>query len=449
MFFLHRKSSPLKDLREHAAALQHHARKVWNYKRDLLNATDTAEFNAARHHLATLTTTPDPDPGELRAALATLDATLSRHGGTTYPAKLIPEWVELIIVATLIACAIRTFFLQPFRIPTNSMYPTYHGMTTQTYPLDSDGPSLPARAWRKLTLLSTRVEARTPTPGEVLIPLAPNGTPARLPDGLDNGILGTGLMREPTDTYQLLVTTPSAPPARIPISVPKEFNLQSALLKTYFPDEAQLPIGESERWSALLHNARERGDLRETATGQYYLRTRRNIPANGRILNFDILKGDMVLVDRLSYHFTRPKIGDPFVFATKNIPGLNRAGQPQDLYYIKRLVGRPGDTLQVTPPQLLLNGAPIDGKPAFAKNNAALTREDYFGYQPTVGTGNAPHEKPLHTPLKVEPHTYYAMGDNSGNSYDSRGWGLVPEKEIIGRGLLILHPFTTRWGLAQ
>lgn len=449
MFFFHRKSSPLKELREHTDALLHHSRKVWNYRRDTMSVQDARDFNAARHHLATLSSDPDTGQESLHAALAALDARMVRHGGTTYPSKLIPEWVELIIVATIIACAIRSFFLQPFRIPTNSMYPTYHGMTTQAYALDSDGPSLPARAWRKLTLLSSRVEARTPISGEVLIPLTHNGAPARLPDGVDGGILGTGLMREPTDTYYLLVADTPGTPARIPISVPKEFNFQSAILKTYFPNESGLPIGEGERWSALLLNARERGDLREASSGQYYLRTRKNVPANARVINFDVLKGDMVLVDRISYHFVRPKIGDPFVFATKNIPGLNRGGNPQDLYYIKRLVGRPGDTLQVVPPKLLLNGVPIDGKSAFSKNNTAHTQEEYFGYQAAAGNGHNPYEKPLNTPVTVEPHTYYAMGDNSGNSYDSRGWGLVPEKEIIGRGFLILHPFTRRWGLAE
>ncbi|NBP90314.1 MAG: 2-succinyl-5-enolpyruvyl-6-hydroxy-3-cyclohexene-1-carboxylic-acid synthase, partial [Opitutae bacterium] len=44
---------------------------------------------------------------------------------------------------------------------------------------------------------------------------------------------------------------------------------------------------------------------------------------------------------------------------------------------------------------------------------------------------------------------YYALGDNSANSYDSRGWGEVPEKDVVGRPLVILHPFGPRWGWAK
>ncbi|NDD71217.1 S26 family signal peptidase, partial [bacterium] len=43
----------------------------------------------------------------------------------------------------------------------------------------------------------------------------------------------------------------------------------------------------------------------------------------------------------------------------------------------------------------------------------------------------------------------YALGDNSANSYDSRGWGEVPEKDVVGRPLVILHPFGPRWGWAK
>jgi signal peptidase I len=62
----------------------------------------------------------------------------------------------------------------------------------------------------------------------------------------------------------------------------------------------------------------------------------------------------MLFVNRMSYHFSFPKVGDPFVFRTRTIEGLRH----DDKYFIKRLVGLPGDVLQVEGATLYRNGAP-------------------------------------------------------------------------------------------
>jgi signal peptidase I len=51
--------------------------------------------------------------------------------------------------------------------------------------------------------------------------------------------------------------------------------------------------------------------------------------------------------------------------------------------------------------------------------------------------------------LDVPEHSYFAMGDNSPRSKDSRMWGFVPEKDVVGRPLFIYYPLTKRWGLAH
>ena len=51
--------------------------------------------------------------------------------------------------------------------------------------------------------------------------------------------------------------------------------------------------------------------------------------------------------------------------------------------------------------------------------------------------------------LTVPPHGYFALGDNSYNSYDSRWWGPVPEENLVGRGLLVYWPFYPHWGLIR
>jgi len=455
--FLFFKKDPLKEQRETAAALLRQARKVWNYRRDAFSPAETVRFETARARLASLLDGEPPAPApsvkfsedtsEARedalvaafdAANNELHAVLCALGGKIYPQRTLVEWVELVVIATFIACTLRSFFLQPFKIPTNSMYPTYHGMTAEVWPLDSDGPSGIAHAWRTFRLMATRVEARTNVAGEVLVPLDANFAPQKLDETLDDGWFGTGFRKGPVDQFCLNVGTGTEVRLRVPV----EFVIQGALLKTYFPTEAVLPVDDNKRWSAVIHKALRNGDIIE-ADGRRFLRTRKNVAAGGRVANFDVITGDLVLVDRVSYNFTRPSAGDPFVFATRDIPGIGA-----DFYYIKRLVGEPGDTLRVQSPVLLRNNAPITGKPAFDKNNTRRTDLEYYGYYSNAGDLSL-HAKPLRSDVKIPDAMYFAMGDNSGNSADSRAWGFVPEKAIVGRAFLILYPFDRHWGLAE
>jgi signal peptidase I len=163
------------------------------------------------------------------------------------------------------------------------------------------------------------------------------------------------------------------------------------------------------------------------------------------ILRFDLLTGDQLFVDRVSYHFVRPKVGQGFVFRTGNIPGI--ADAYGDQYYIKRLVGTPGDTLQLQEPVLWRNGKPIEGADAFEKN--ARREGKYAGYFNGSAAGRANYLLSPAEKLTVPPHSYFAMGDNSGNSLDSRYWGFVPARDVAGRPLFIYYPFTRRWGPAR
>jgi signal peptidase I len=49
----------------------------------------------------------------------------------------------------------------------------------------------------------------------------------------------------------------------------------------------------------------------------------------------------------------------------------------------------------------------------------------------------------------IPPRGYFAMGDNSYNSYDSRYWGPVPEENVVGRGLFVYWPFGRHWGIIR
>ena len=80
-------------------------------------------------------------------------------------------------------------------------------------------------------------------------------------------------------------------------------------------------------------------------------------------------------------------------------------------------------------------------------NSQRATSLNYYGYLADIG--NFGYSIPLTSEYQVTAGHYYALGDNSANSYDSRGWGEVPEKDVVGRPLVILHPFGPRWGWAK
>ncbi len=102
-----------------------------------------------------------------------------------------------------------------------------------------------------------------------------------------------------------------------------------------------------------------------------------------------------------------------------------------DTAYIKRVIGLPGDTLEVKPGQ----GVFIDGhllkEPYKTGVSQICTFIDYCG------------------PIQVPPHSYFMMGDNRNHSADSRYWGFMPENRVIGRAIFRFYPFDNRMGVFQ
>ena len=116
----------------------------------------------------------------------------------------------------------------------------------------------------------------------------------------------------------------------------------------------------------------------------YWLSVGKTVKKGEKILSFDILTGDLLFVDRITYNFFPPKVGQGFVFKTDNIHSQymekpQGSGNQVKQYYIKRLVGTPGDVLEVKSPVLTSNGQPITGAAAFDKN--ARREGLYRGYE--------------------------------------------------------------------
>lgn len=123
---------------------------------------------------------------------------------------------------------------------------------------------------------------------------------------------------------------------------------------------------------------------------------------------------DYLIIDELSYRFHEPKRGDVIVFH----PPVDSA-----TYYIKRVIGVPGDTVTIANSVVsITNAEHPDGvvitEPYITKDLAG------DNYSVTVTDGH-----------------YFTMGDNRPASFDSRKWGLLPKEKIIGRVFLRLYPF--------
>lgn len=429
MLFSGKKSD--KALRRRAENLVLAAGKVYRYRGDLFSKEEQQRFSADLEAVKNALQDPNVESGLGEKADA-LAATLATLGGTLFPVKKIPEWVEIIVVAAILAGGIRAFFIQPFKIPTNSMFPTYNGMTAE---ICTGKESFLEKWGERIFRSASFYDVVSPSDGEVLIPLRRESSSQGYVLFPPESASGTNPLSPGQEVHRLVVGG-----SIVPVAVPRDFSFSSILQKAFFPESEKMEIPEVARWREIFRNA----EVTFLPDGTPVLRTGKFVKRGEKILDFKILGGDMVLVERFSYHFFEPELGDPFVFRTWNIPGLNYIEQ----YYIKRLSGKAEDVLRVSDGKLLLNGAPATFADAVIANNTPKPQEKYYGYLPTSGTPGV-HSWPLSRDFRVPGGYFYALGDNSSASYDSRGWGGVPADEVVGSALFILYPFSARWGLAE
>lgn len=133
---------------------------------------------------------------------------------------------------------------------------------------------------------------------------------------------------------------------------------------------------------------------------------------------------DRLVIEKLSYLFQEPQRGDIVVFwpPSEIVPD----GQQRDAF-IKRIVGLPGDTIEVTEGTVLVNDTPLD--------------ESYIQAPPD-------YEQ---IPITIPEDSYFVLGDNRNASYDSHAWDIskpfVPEDQIIGKAVVRFWPLTRLGGL--
>jgi signal peptidase I len=423
-------SSKEKGARAAAGRCLEAADKVWNFRRDLLSEAQSRELLQQADKLRGLLKA-DAGAGQLTAATASLEAMVRRMGGSIYPTSALSENVEFVLVVAIVILGFRTFFVQNFKIPTNSMWPTYNGMTPQVFQRPADEPGPLKEAVRILTVGAWPHRLNAPVDGEVLIPLGASGSLGYLHSV---PVAGHSWLVLPAKMRECMLLVGNQP---VKVQLPVDFDFDWAVYERFFAGGGRY---NHDTLAAAIRAKYSSGDyVDQDVDGERLrcIRTGLHVRAGERMFAFDELSGDMVAVDRISYNFVRPRVGSGFVFSTGKIPGI--ANLYGDMYYIKRLVGVPGDTLEVKGTTLYRDGAPIEGSEAFDANARRLGK--YPGY---VASGLLEPGSTVH----VEPGTFFAMGDNSPNSADGRVWGFVPAKEVIGRPLFTYYPIA-RWGFAR
>ena len=372
-----------------ATALRKHVLKILNHQRDILapQAVEAVQAAMVSCQQAVQDTADD-------AALETQMENLEKAANKwlkPYPNAAWRENVEVLLVALSVAMGIRTFFLQPFKIPTGSMQPTLYGVTS-------------------VNLI--------------------NNPAFKIPTGLTRvrewfeGVSYIHLVAKNDGTLDRVQA-----PIRLLI-----FNILQTLVvggqnyTIWFPPDYGAPPS-----GTLENRANLQVGSSSFTNGQDIVRLRVNA-------------GDHLFVDRLTYNFRVPKRGETIVFETRGIEGL-----PQDQFYIKRLVALGGERVQIGEDRhLVIDGKRLDAatphfENVYSFNPKLPPRESHFS-----GHVNLPYLAPQFQDrpegVLVATNHFMVMGDNTMNSLDSRAWGGFPSSNVIGKSFFVYWPITDRFG---
>ena len=412
-----------------AVAMRKHVHRLLSAQRDILAPPAIENIKRALVDLSTALNS-GAKGGALKKEMAKLEEAANKWL-KPYPNATWRENIEVLLVALAVAMGIRTFFLQPFKIPTGSMQPTLYGVNSE--------PDF-SRAVGEVDYINrTGLTLNEPEQARL------RGEAARLETIQKAIVIPTGWDRVKAwlhgDSY-------------IHFVAPTDGNVE-----TIFPLKKFLifDLWQSFTFAGVKHTIWFPPDFGESdlyhRAGLFPGRTYHQ---GDDVIKIRVSAGDHLFVNRLTYNFRKPERGEIIVFETKGIEGL-----PQDQFYIKRMVVKPGDRVSIGDDRhLVINSQRLDASTPHFKN--------VYGFKP----GTPPHESqysghlngtvahqfnylpPNLAPLFPDEQTvfnndgdaYMVMGDNTCNSSDSRTWGTLPARNIIGKSFFVYWPITSRFG---
>jgi len=375
-------------------------------QRDILASGEMEKIKVARDELRGAVRNSQPRQ-EIRAKMDNMEK-VANNNFRPYPSAAWRENIEVLLVAIAVAMGIRTFFVQPFKIPTGSMQPTLYGITsTPDYTPRASTPEPPAEP-----------DFEVPNPIVRFLKFWYAGVSyTHIKARRDGRFAGDG------------------PPKRFLL-----FNLYQSF-------RLQTPSGEFDNYHVWFptDNLFVRAGL---STPYGY--NPRVFKAGEDIMKIKVISGDHLFVDRMSYNFRRPKLGEIIVFETR---GIRHPSMPQDQFYIKRMVAMGGNKVQIgNDRHLRLDGKRLDtNTPHFERiysfpPDRPPMDSVYSGHlNETVarqyGMSLAALFETENDVFTVQPDHYIVMGDNTVNSSDSRTWGDFPQQNVIGKSFLVYWPF--------
>jgi signal peptidase I len=322
-----------------------------------------------------------------------------------------PVWranVELVLVALAMVLGLGAFFVQPFKIPTGSMQPTLFGVASANL-LQRKSPPVPTGLARVREWLAgvSYVHARAPA---------------------------DGLVERVGPVWRVLA-----------LNLRQSFWIGGVEQVVWFPPD----VGGRRHGIAPLiwHPGQQPGHFYHQGED---------------VINLRRQNGDYVLADRLTYNFRPPARGEIIIFKTQGIPAdmRERFNIPVGEYYIKRLVGLPGERVQIgNDRHVIINGRRLDATtPHFG---------GVYGFDPAQPPEAGQYSGHLNGTMMKQygltadppvwfpdpdtvytngPDRYLMMGDNTEDSLDSRYWGALAGDAIIGKGCFVIWPLSGRFG---
>lgn len=377
----------------HATEMHRQVRKHLHHQRDLLGpqAVDglAQAMSAMEGALAT---------GADRAALTKQMEELEKAANKwlkPYPHASIRENIEVFLVAIAVAVGIRTFFVQPFKIPTGSMQPTLFGVTFEALPSADEIPGSVARFFEFWIRGVSYAHEQAPADGSV--------------------------------------TSMSRPTKFLLFNLKQEFVAGGVRKTIWFPEDRIF-------------------DYAGVSPGRFYRKGEDIVPPTR------IRSGDHLFVNRLTYNFREPRRGEIIVFATAGtkIPQQDQFYIKRLVALGGEKVSIGADQhLVIDGRRLDASTEHFENVYTFEPGDPPVSGLDgYFGHANDV-TGKqllgpmanlAPYFRDPGSVYEVPENAYLAFGDNTLNSSDSRAWGPVPADNVIGKSFFVYWPITTRFG---
>jgi signal peptidase I len=419
--------------------------KMLAAQRDLIKQKKTEELEQSLAKLDELCLGPiDKEALEVgrENTLQTADAIL-----IPYPDHKYRDWVEMFLVVAALVLAFRTFFFQPFKIPTSSMQPTLFGITHKNL-INDDTRQVPGKAVRVANWFRGETWYHLKAKGHwKLLRVSP---PSKA--GLTKPYGTTKLTFEDLDK-------PGSP------------YIERTIWYTWFDNPPYIITHNASQQTItplirFPDNPRGNNPRGKNPRGENMI-SKEEFNQGEDVFKFKVKTGDHLFVNRITYNFRNPRRGDISVFTIKKsdvitpLNGSNGDLQENEMFYIKRLVGLGGEQVSISKDRhLIINGQRLTSATrgfefVYSPNTNEHAEHSVYSGHDSEGHNNIfkndqkfIYENKLGISITNVPMNYFLMfGDNTASSLDSRIWGAIPKKNVVGISSFVYWPpFSPRFG---